>query len=199
MKASIRKSIALVLAMIFVLCALSGCGSSSSSKVDYSTMKYSDFIEAEGKTENYWDSKEIAYQYVMREEGNASPYTGVYWGMLNLYTDGSAAIWEPSGLAGSYFDPVERYDPELFLLEVFYGYWEEADSTVTVNVFYEEDGDVSTFTADVSSMPSAMTVELAYSGGPIPGFDFDCDGTVQYATWEEYCHTHSEIVTELEG
>ena len=189
--------------MAAVLCL--GITACSDPAIDYSTWTYGDFQTAESATENYWNEKEIAYQFVMREEGNASTFAGVYWGMLNLYKDGSAALWEPSGLVTiDYFDGVEGYDKKYALLEIFYGYWSQTEeggaNTVSFTITHGPDEDVSSYSVEMqASGTTTASVDLAYSGGPIPGFDFDCDGTVQYETWEAYCLSHTELKTDMQG
>ncbi len=182
--ANLKKNVSTALAGIMLVAgvaALSGC---SAKKTDYSTWTYDQFASSDID----WNEG-VAYQFVMREENNSSTYAAVYPGMMNLREDGSAVLFECSYLAGeptNTFETLEGYEDN-HVMEIFYGYWKEENDTLTVNIKYQNDMDYQVYTV---SKGDTMTVPviMAYPGGDVPvGCEFDCDGTIRYQTWQDYC------------
>lgn len=169
-----------VMAMSLLLTACGGTGGT-----DYSKWTYDQYAE----TDIDWD-KDVSYQFVLREEGNSSTYAAVYPGIMNLKKDGSAVMFEPSAVAGepvNQFEPLEGYENEK-VIAIYYGYWTEKDGVITINVKYNNDMEYQVYTVEKNDTLMTIAVTMAYPGGDVPvGSEMDCNNTIQYASWKDYC------------
>ncbi|MBR1814864.1 MAG: hypothetical protein IJ773_13805 [Lachnospiraceae bacterium] len=122
---------------------------------------------------DYWAEKPVAYQFVSYPADDHNNGLANYFAyVMNLYEDGSIKGWLGTFLIPSMFDYLAGETPEedefnskTKVVELYYGYWEEADGELTIyvqNSFdYSADGDMIQYKKyTVSTEPVAYTDSL---------------------------------------
>jgi hypothetical protein len=201
-------------------------GNNESTKVEWAKMNYPDYdklyadeVAPEG-TEGYWDyweTKTVTYQFINDKTGTENHGFANYFPfLLNLYEDGSIKAWERCIFIPSMFDKMEgateeqnTYNTTYKLLELYYGYWEQSGTTVTIHVQnsvdYDVDGDSIVYTDyTFSTTPSdantiSFYINATEKGQAIKSLvtcDLNYVNTVRYTSYANFATSNLDGKTK---
>jgi hypothetical protein len=224
------KAVAFALSLVGCAAMMTSCslfgttGSDNGEKTTWSQMSYPDYdtlyaeeAAPEG-TEGYWDyweTKTVSYQFINDRTGAENHGFANYFPfLLNLYADGSIKGWERCIFIPSMFDKMEgktaeqnEYNTNYKLLELYYGYWEQSGSTVTIHVQnsvdYDVDGDAIVYSDyTFSTTPSdantiSFYINATEKGQAIKSLvtcNLNYVNTVQYTTYANFATSNKDGV-----
>lgn len=195
----------------FSVAACSGGGGGT----NYADMNYNDYYhlydneQAPEGTEGYWDyweTKKVTYQFANTTGSLNHSFAPYFPTLINLYEDGTIKAWERCIFIGSMFDALEgqteeesAFYAENGVLELFFGYWELADGTVTLYVQnscdYTLEGDNIQYKSyQFSTTPDANGIISFYFDATEKGqliaqnqaCDTNYEGNIQYASFVDF-------------
>ncbi len=175
---------------------------------DYDSM-YDDQAAPEG-TEGYWDyweTKSVQWQFINDKTGAENHgFANYFPTLLNLYQDGSIKAWQRTFLIPSMFDSLEdedearnTYNNTYKIVELWYGYWEQAGTNVTIHIqssfdYGVEGADTKYSSYSFNSTPNAegkisFYINVTEKGQAIKSYmtcDTNYTGTIQYTSYVNF-------------